>query len=312
MGVHITTTTNFGPNLLQDSILARRFIERLESDLVTHQLADEENMAKSTGKTIQWNLWANATANTTALTEGADPAGQDLTTTLITGILQQFGDFFDIGDFFLEVAHSATMEEFVDEAEYAAFLTMDTLALTELDTTTSTQDAGLALKAEDLRTARGTLKGNAAKPHPKTPGGRFFCLVASTEAANDLMGEGSPVWHQIKDNNLADALQTPFVGTPATAAIYGFIVKESQNIQRETTTSPDDDHNFAIAGNSFGAVSLNNVDLMNPEIIITSAKQRVDSPLRMHGTVGWKINHDVELFDSNRVIEIASDATGVG
>ena len=312
MGVHITTTTNFGPNLLQDSILALRFIERLEKDLVAHTLADREAIAKHVGKTIQWNLWANATANTTALTEGADPGGQDLTTTLITGVLQQFGDFFDIGDLFVDTAASQTMEEFVDEAAYAAFLTMDTLTLTELDTTTSTQDAGTAMKAEDLRTARGTLKGNDAKPHPSTPNGRFFCGVFSTEAANDLMGEGSPVWHQIKDSRLADALQTPFVGTPASAAIYGIIVKESTNVQRETTTSPDDDHNFVVSGNSFGAVSLDLGGLLKPEIIITPSRARVDSPLRMHGTVGWKISHDVELFDSNRVIEIASDASGVG
>jgi hypothetical protein len=51
---------------------------------------------------------------------------------------------------------------------------------------------------------------------------------------------------------------------------------------------------------------------MNPRVIITNPEERVDKPLRNSGTVGWWIAYVTEMIDANRLIEITSDATGIG
>jgi len=292
---------------------AKRFVETLRANLVALPLGTFEDAPRSSGKTVRWQFFSNPTPATTPLTEGSTPGtSEDLTTTPVTGVMAEYGDYFDVSRLLLTTAVSGTKEAIVEAAAYQAALSLDTLVYTDsLGDTTITNDAGTAMKAEDIRIAVQRLKQNNAKPHRSTPGGKFYCGLLSVEAAYDMMGEGAPVWFQAKSSDYESALTTPFEGTVPTAALYGCIIKTSTNIQRDTSTSPDNDLNYIVADNSFGVVSIDS-DLMDPRVIITDPEQRVDLPLRNAGTVGWIVWFATNAFDSNRIIEILSDATGVG
>lgn len=311
MARHLTSTANFGPNLLQDMFHAKRFVETLRRNLIALPLGTFEDAPRSSGKTVRWQFFSNPTAATTPLTEGSTPGtSEDLTTTPITGVLAEYGDYFDVSRLLLSTAASGTKEAIVEAAAYQAALTLDTLVYTDaLGDTTNTNDAGTAMKAEDVRQAVQELKNADAKPHRNTPGGRFFCGLFSVEAAYDMMGEGAPVWFQAKSSDYEAALTTPFDGTVPTAALYGAIIKTSTNIPVNTAASPDDHLNYILADNSFGVLSIDS-DLMDPQVIITNPEQRVDLPLRNAGTVGWIVWFATNGFDSNRIVEILTDVTG--
>lgn len=302
----ITTSLTGATDLLQDVFLAKRFVKTLERKLVILQLADKEDTPRSSGKTVRWQYFANPAAATSALTEGADPStSTSISTTAITGVLQEYGAYYDVSKLWLGTATVGSKEEAVNRLAYQAALTIDTLCITlALTDTTTTQDAGVAMTAEAVRAAVAKLEDNDAMPHPSTPGGQFYCGVFSTEAAYDMMGEGAPTWFQAKSNDFRDSLVTPFRDSIPTAAVYNCIIKTSNNIQQAATQ----DENYVLGGNSFGALSFDS-DLMNPRIIDTSPEQLVSAPLRNRGTIGWHINFDAALFDSNRVIELYSDVS---
>ena len=320
MARHTTALSNFGPNVLPDMWVERTFISALRSNLVVHRLGKPSTLPDHGGKNVRWQFFNNPTANTTAITnEGDDPAETDFTTTKAEATLAEFGGFSDLSRFMLKAAISATMQEFIEGLGYQAAITIDTLDLTELANTSKVIDAGPAVSADTLRQARGQLRGagqaalagGRAQPHPATPGGRFFAGVLSEEQGNDMIGEGTPAWFQAKDRDIEGALMLPLDETPATSAIYNVIVKTTSNAQRLTTSSPDDDLGYIVGKEAFGVASLDsNTD--NPTVTITTPQQLVSAPARNRGTAAWWILYAVKLIDSNRVIQIKSDATGIG
>ncbi len=158
--------------------------------------------------------------------------------------------------------------------------------------------------------ARELAEGNA-KPHPKSPGGRFYCGVFSAEACYDLVNEGNPTWYQAKAQAFEDNLTSPMQDTPASAAVHNVMVKMSTNIQRNTGASPDDDQNYVIAKDAFGVTSLES-NIMQPEVMIVPASPSLASPLGMRSTIGWKVRYADQIIDDNRLVEVLTDATGVG
>lgn len=290
-------------SLLQDVVLGRRFVEVLRANLVTLPLGKREDLPRMSGKTIRWQFFANPATATTALTEGADPTNSlSIGTTVVTAVLATYGDYFEITDLLSLTATEGTTQEFVDASAYQASLTIDDLIMNACDNTSTTQNAGTAMTADAILGAVRTLEGNNAKHNPATPG--FFCGVLSTEAAYDMMGEGGPAWFQVKTDELRASLTTPFQGTPATAALYGCIIKTSTNVNALTS----EDLNMIFAADGFGVTSIDS-NLANPEIKRVPAVASLASPLGMRSTIGWKIHFGTKLIDSNRIVRVDSDQT---
>jgi len=304
-----TTVTNV--NLLVDMVLAKRFVSSLREDFLLADLGMPEQLGLRNGLNIRWQFFDNPAFATTALTEGVDPANsRALSTTKVEVDIKQYGDYFELTDFLEDAAISGTVEGFVDAASYQARGTIDTLIHTELATSTNTLEAGTAVTADDLKTAALTLSAADAKFHRGTPGGQFFCAVLASEGNYDLAGEGTPAFHQIKTQVHEENLRTPMRGTPSNSAIYNTIVKMSNNVAVNTATSPDDHINFVIADDSYGITGFSN-EAMNPQVLRVPAAPSLASPLGLRGTIGWKVSFATRLFDSNRVVKMTSDVTGV-
>ena len=294
------TTKN--ANLLTDVILAKLFVSVLRQDLITNDLGTMEQIPMRSGQNIRWQFFANPTAQTTPLGEGIDPANSEpLLTTPIAGKLEQYGDYFELTDFFEDLAHSGTKEEFVKAAAYQGRLTLDSLNQTELGTSTTSVGGTTPLVLDTVRLAAQTLASNDAQYHRSTPGGNFYCFIGSPKACYVLFGEGNPSWSDIKTQAMSDNLQSPLKGTPAASAVFDVIVKRSSNVQ----TAGSDDVNLLIADDSFGITSLQ-PGPSQPKVMIVPAEPSHGSPLGMRSTIGWKVSYDVELFDDNRVSKVLS------
>ena len=289
-------------NLLQDIVLAKLFVSVLRKDLVTYELGMMEQLPARSGKNLRWQFFANPTAATTPLTEGSDPANsQSLGTTKVEAAVQQYGDYFELSDFFEDVAHSGTKEEFVKAAAYAGRLTIDTLNHVELANTTTSVGGTTPLVVDTVRNAAQLLATANAKYHRASPGGSYYVFIGSPKACYVMFGEGNPAWSEIKTQAMSDNLNSPLKGTPAASAMYDFIVKRSSNIQ----TSGSNDVNLLIADDSFGISSLEPSE-SQPKVIVVPAEPSLASPLGMRGTIGWKASYAVKLFDSNRVSKVLS------
>jgi N4-gp56 family major capsid protein len=295
-----STSTN--ANLLQDIVLAKLFVSVLRKDLVTYELGMMEQLPMRSGKNLRWQFFANPVAATTPLTEGQDPANsQSLGTTKVEATIQQYGDYFELTDFFTDVAHSGTKEEFVKAAAYAGRLTIDTLNQVELANTTTSVGGTTPLVVDTVRNAAQLLASANAKYHRASPGGSYYVFIGSPKACYVMFGEGNPAWSDIKTQAMADNMNSPLKGTPAASAMYDVIVKRSSNIQ----TSGSNDVNLLIADDSFGISSLQ-PSQSQPEVIVVPAEPSLASPLGMRGTIGWKASYAVRLFDSNRVSKVLS------
>jgi len=307
-----TRTISTNANLLQDMFLFKRFVDPLRKRLVSYQLGQRDDLPARSGVNVRWQFWQNPAISTTPLTEGTDPTdSRALDTTKVEAAIAQYGDFFEITDKLEATAVDGAMVGFVDAASYAAKLVIDTLILIALSSTTSEVDAGTAVTANDIRLCAAKLDAADAKFHRSTPGGQYYCAILSSEAGYDLVGEGSPTWSEAKQMAVDEHLRSPLDGTPGNSAVYNVIIKTSTNVQRDTGTSPDDDLNYVIADQGFGVTTINS-NLDAPEVSIVPAKPSLASPLGMRGTVGWKIFFQTKLLDSARVVELKSDATGVG
>ncbi len=314
------TTSNL--DLLRSEFMASRFVERLQARKFIVGLGTMERLPRSQGKVVQWDLLANLAVATTALAEGADPTNSAaVTTTQLQATIQKFGDFIELTEELELMAVSHMMQELIDILADQAKDTLEVLVLgvglaagptAGLAATTNLNDAGTAMGADDIKLAAQELASQNAKPHRMSPGGEFYIGLLSPEAAYDMAGEGSPTWTQAKAQAFNESLTTPFDATMANSAIYNVIVKQTTNIQRATDPSPDDDHNFVIADNSFGVTALES-NLSSPEIKeVQAGVASLASPLGSRGTLGWRLLFANVLFDSNRVVEITSDATGIG
>lgn len=302
-----------GANLTPNAFLEKVFITALRSKMVATRLGQPSSMPEGNGLVVRWQYFSSPGANVTA-SEGLDATTTyDYTTTTASATLAEYNGFTKMSRLMLKSALSGTIQEVVKGNAYQAALSMETLVLRiasgGVNATTTTVDAGASLTADALRQGVQKLVINNAAPHRLTPGGAFYALIASGEAAYDMMGEGAPAWFQVKSGDYQSALISPFEDTPATAALYGAIVKISNNIPRWTTTTPDNDLNVLIADESFGVAALD-TNVMQPAVIVTTPDQMLSSPTRTFGTVGWRVFFGSILFDNNRVVQVSSDATG--
>jgi hypothetical protein len=302
----MTTTTN--ANLLLDVFHANTFVEALRDTTIAARFGRRQMAPGNSGKVIRWQYFSNPSAVTTALSEGGDPTSPtDLSTTAVTATMAEYGAYFEPAKVMVSSAASGTLEEIIKASGWQAAISVDTLCYTQsLQDATNTNDAGTAMSIDDIRLCALELHGNNARPHPETTGGSRYAVLLSSEAYFDMIGEGAATWGAAKDEGIESAVDVNLNGQPSLRAgsAFGCQMYVSQNIQ----VASSEDLNYVLAKDAFGIVSLDS-DVMDPRVIITTAEDRTDKPLRNAMTVGWWIYWVSELIDANRVVELKSDVS---
>ncbi len=307
---HLTDTAAVGANTVTAEYLEKRFVSRLNRSMISLPLAVKSTVPENTSNLVQWTFFQElpegglGTTAISATGEGGQETAKSLTTTTATATLAEYGVWTDASKAFYKTTLPATKAEMADVFGHQAGASLDAITMAVIDGSTTTVDSGTAMTAEVVRRAVQTLETNNAKPHRATPGGAFYCGIFSPEAAYDMMGEGAPVWFQVKSQDYVNSLTTPFRETPASAAIYNCIIKRSTNVQQVSS----EDLNVIVADDSFGTASLATNE-MRPRVIITDPEENVSAPLRNRGTMGWWAYFAAALFDNARVVVTASDVT---
>jgi N4-gp56 family major capsid protein len=304
----ITTLSAYGANLMQGAWLDQTFVEALHAELVATPLGRMEVPAPNTSTTVRWQvheLGASLTAGVTA--EGADPADVTYTTVTAEATLQEYSGGTTFSAMANRFLMSAAMAELIKEVGYACAVSIEDRTMVILQAATNTTDAGTSISAEDIRAGASALETNKAKKHPASPGGSYYCFIATPAAAYDLMGEGAPTWFQAKSSDYTGSLQTPFVGTPATASLYNVIVKTSTRIP----TASSNDEMYMIAKDAFGAAYVGGPgggsDFRSPQVHVTMPSENAAAKARNWGSVGYAVWYNAVIIDNNRLREIIAD-----
>lgn len=310
-----------------DVWVERTYVESLRAKIVVAMLGREATLQDNNGKTTRWLHVSNPSADATALAEGGEPSNStDFTLNNAQATLAEFGGFSEFSKFLVKTTISGTVEQILKGLGYKGALSIDTYCLGSnvlAGGTPPSINGGAAFTADLLRQLVGKLWNanqttiasgggrGMAQPHPKSPGGAFYIAVLSPEAAIDMLGEGAPTWSQAKNQLIEENLRTPLDGTPAGSALYGAIVKVSENIQRDTSPTPDDDLNYVIGADAFGTAFMPG-SIQNPvDVRVTMPDERVDLHLRNKGHAAYWFLFGAARIDNNRYVQGISDATGI-
>lgn len=309
MARHITTGANPGTNALQDVYLERYIAALRDRVGVIYPLGRKGTLPEGAGVTTRWQFFAAPTAVTTNVAaEGNDPGDVDFTTTSVEATLEEFGGVTPYSRLLAKAGLSGTIEEIIDLLGYQAGLSVEVRTISVVDGTTTSFDAGVFMSASALLQSVQTLVDNGAVGSDAA-GGKYV-FIGSTEAIFDMIGEGNSIWNVAKNRDIESKLLSP-LDDASDSGIYMTSVRLSQSIQRDTTTSPDDDVNLLIGKDAFGVSDLDS-NALNPQVVLTTPDQAVHVPARNRGTAAWLLYYISALVDSARVSAVLSDATGVG
>lgn len=274
-----------------------------------HPLGRRGRLPEKTGKTVRFQFYSTPTAVLdNVANEGDDPNDTNFTTTKAEAVLEEFGAITPYSRLLAKTAMNGTIEEIVKLLGYQAGISVEVRTISIADATTNTVNAGSAMTADAMNRGMRTLDNVGAMPPAAVPNG-MMCFIGSTEAVYDMFGEGQPTYMQAKSRDVEGTFKTPLKDT--SGDVYGAAIKMSQSIQRDTSTSPDDDMNLLIASDAFGVSDLD-FDAADPRVIVTPPENSPHVPARNRGTAAWLLFYVSILVDSNRIVKILSDATGVG
>lgn len=299
----MTTGTASLAGLYTSAYLEKTFVSTLKKKLLCAKFGKDSTITQGQGATVvRWQYFTAPSALTTTITNGADPAAYtDHTTTTAEATLIEYGGMTDFQRFLMETALSGTIEKFAEMLGYQAALTIDTLAISEIDGSSTSVDSGTAMTADSVRLGARALEVADAQFHPAA-GGQGYVGLFHADSLYDMLGEGSPAWFQAKDANVVGATEKPFRDNVPSAGLYNCLLHKTNNVQNVTSEYL----NVLIADDSFGVAALN-TNVLQPALIRTMPDELVSAPIRNRGTIGWRVVFAAKLFDSNRVAVVKAD-----
>lgn len=296
-------TTDLSGHIL--TFLEKKFLDRLESNLVLAPLGLKKVLPKHMGKGVTWTRFTNLSGSTTALTEGESPDGLSLASTQYTASISAYGQYVTVSDYLDMSAINDTMLDVTDMLSYAAELTIDQLVRNELDANgtqrytdptnnsskANVQSGADVIASSDLKIILRVMRKNDVAPfedglyrgviHPLME----FDLLSETAASSFIILSGY-------NGSASQAIEKGEIGTA-----FGIKLLRSSNI-RADATSTNTYGNIFVGRNAFGTVDLESAGLR----IITKphGSAGTEDPLDQRATVGYKVYYATKLLDSNR------------
>lgn len=312
--VRTTTAATNVAKALQDIYLAKKFVAFLHKNVVFARFCLQEYLPAHSGKNVRW-LYHNALAiPASALTEGDDPdtvfgGSRATTVNFVEAALATWGDFIEYTEELRDYAHDELMDQFAKLAAQQATETVDRQIHTTANTTTTSRDAGTSMKLDTIRLAALDLEKNDCMPHSKSSDQASYVFMASPEQFEDMRGEGSPAYFQIKTQYHEEASDEVYRGQVKPRDIgYGTEIWVTTNVPQDAST-PVNDLGTLIGDEGIGISSFD-TDIMQPKVVPVPPTPSLASPLGRRGLVTWKAKFVVALLDSKRVNKLISDVAG--
>lgn len=303
------TTTTLSNEMM--SFLIDTFLERSKANIVHAEGAKKRVHPRNSGKTMTWNRYTPLSAATTALTEATNPSETNITSTVVTATVAEYGAFDKVSSLLYGTSIDRAAKEKTEVLAQNAAETLDTLVRNELATGATTQFAGgkaqLSLVAasdvlnvNEIRKAVRTLKKNNALTYSDG----YFLGKVGPDTAYDLMGDNT--WinaHTYKDG------KELYQGELGKLHKVRFLEASSNQYFDDNAgaSSIDVYSNFIHGQEAIGTVDLSGDNMRL--IIKHSDKGDTSNPLNMFLTIGWKATFATKTLNPDWIVNIKSAAT---
>lgn len=301
-----STTSSSTLSGLMQIFYDKVFLDRAEMELRYDFGAQKKTMPKNSGKTIYFNRFSPLSVATTALTENTNPSGVDMSSTVVSATIAEYGNYTRVSSLFEMTSLDEGLKEHVEVMSQNAGETLDTLIAAELSGNATAQIvSGKALTAvaatdtltgAEIRKAVRTLKKNKAK----TFDDGLFRAIIPTSAAYDLRGNSE--WLNANTYVNVDLYKNGQLGV-----LHGVKFAETNNeIYQASTVNVY--HTYVFGKNAYGMLNLagqpeKRIIVKNPGMSDTS------NPLDMYSTIGWKSYFVAKVLNSDWIIAIKTGVT---
>lgn len=282
------------------------FLDRAEMSLSYDYGSQKKTMPKNSGKTIYFNRFSPLAVATTALTENTNPSGVDMSSTVVSATIAEYGNYTRVSSLFEMTSLDEGLKEHVEVMAQNAGETLDTLIAAELSANATAQivsgkvltavAATDTLTGAEIRKAVRTLKKNKAK----TFDDGLFRAIIPVSASYDLRGNSE--WLNANTYVNVDLYKNGQVGV-----LHGVRFVETNNEVYEASTV-NVYHTYVFGKNAYGTLNLagqpeKRIIVKNPGMSDTS------NPLDMYSTIGWKSYFVAKVLNSSWVIAIKTGVT---
>lgn len=289
----------------------RTLLSRLLPNLHFYEFCQKRTIPNNEGDTINFRRFNSLPAATTPLEEGKPGEGLELSISVLTAQLKQYGSYIPITDKFKYMAIDQIMTELAEMLGEQAGLTLDTLLAQTFASGTNVQYAGGVVGTDNIAAAN-VITGADVKKAVRTLKARnvrgvengFFIGIIHPYAAHDLR-ENDNDWQDVSKYNGGTQIIEGEIGK-----IHGVRFLESSNAP------------FAANGNGipvyktciFGQDAVGAVDLAaqtaKPSIIIKDfGSAGSGDPLNQVATAGWKMAFTSLRLQEDALVRIESSSS---
>jgi len=310
----VTTYGDISPRTA--AYAAVQLLERGQYLLVTERFGQSKPIPKKHTQTVKFRRYENLARATSPLAEGITPAGQKLTKTDITAVLQQYGDLVTITDVIRDTHEDPVLQESIDVAGEQAAETIEVIRIAVMkagstvfyaNNVASRATVNSSVSAGDLRRVVRFFHRMKARPISKIvkasamvstePVAPAFFALCHTDLESDIRDtagfipveqysnsdKGLPgeVGKVEKIRFIATPLFEPWMAAGASGTTY------LSNGEIPSAAAAADVYPIIIVSmNSYGIVPLQGEGAVTPTVINPTPTK--SDPLGQRGSVGWK------------------------
>lgn len=282
------------------------FLQRAEETMLYDVGAVKKNMPKNSGKTMYFNRFSSLPKATTPLTEAATPSAVDMTSTVVSATIAEYGTYTKVSSLFDMTSIDENLKEHVEVLGQNAGETLDELIAAELSANATAQyaNAKSALTAiaatdtidgQEIRRSVRTLKINRAK----TFSDGLFKSIIPAQTAYDLRGDSEwlDAYKYTDASNIRDGLLGKLHGTQ-------FYETNNEVSQASTVTVYS---TFVFGQYAYGVM---NIQGQPDKRIYVKRPSDTDTsnPLNTWSTVGWKSSFATRVLNSSWIVQIFTSA----
>jgi N4-gp56 family major capsid protein len=281
----------------------KRFLLRLTPQLYFKQCGEARPLPQRSGTLIKWHRLNKLAASTTPLGEGANPAEQNVATSVVSAEPLTYGAYVKVSAELNLKSINPIVEEILDELSDQAALSYDTLVFNAIHTNFINQYAngaaneaavadGDVLNATELRKAVYRLR------KAKVPGfeGNLYKGVIDPAGHFDLQSDtAAGGWIDVMKYSKPEEIMKGEVGQ-----LYGVRLVVSNNIPTGTGATDETFRAFILGKQAYGVTELSGQGV---KTIRQPAGGNAD-PLEMFTTLGWKFMMAAKVLEAARGVEI--------
>lgn len=293
---------------LMSIFYSKEFLARVMLDTRYDWLATKKTMPLNSGKTVYFNRFSRLPVQTTPLTECVNPTGLDMTTTIVSATIAEYGNYVKVCALFELTSIDEDLREHVSVIAQSAAETLDTLIAAEMSANSTVQYANSktavsavatsdTLDGQDIRRAYRNLKKNGARVFSDG----YFHGIVPVSAEFDLRADTE--WLDAYRYTDAENIRDGEIGR-----LHGVKFMDTNNevVALAAGVSSADVYSTFIAGkDALGILSL--AGQPGSRIIVkTPGDQDTSNPLNMFSTVGWHAYFVAKVLNSAWIIQIRS------